>query len=127
MVPSSGLLNWWSDLINRTDLERKNENEPPVKPKMSGNIQMIFYMLQSGLVVALTCMVLESHEYIVKQLQHAFSLCAFVLLRVVQWFKHLYPFVTRPKQIIRVKHIKSKESMKFTCNNLLFPPDKVKF
>ncbi len=43
MVPSSGLLNWWSNLSNRTDLKKSREIERPVKPKMSGNIQIIFY------------------------------------------------------------------------------------
>ncbi len=64
MVSSSGLLKWWSDLINRTDLKFERQNVPPTKPKMSGNIQIIFYILLAGIVVALNCNVFELHEYI---------------------------------------------------------------
>lgn len=66
MVPSTGLLKWWSDLINRTDLKRHPEIDPPVKPNMSGNIQTIFYMLLGGMLIAQVSMILELHEFILR-------------------------------------------------------------
>ncbi len=84
MLPGSGLLNWWSDLINRTDLERNREIEPPVKPKMSRNIQTIFYILLAGFLIALTRMIFELHGIILRVLKTVFRLCVFALLWLVQ-------------------------------------------
>lgn len=63
------------------------ENMPPVKPTMSGNVQTIFYMLLVGLLVAKSCLVLELHGYIFKKLEAAVYFCGFGLVTIVQMCK----------------------------------------
>lgn len=83
MIATSGLLEWWSNFVNRTDLVRVIENEPPVKPTMSGNIQILFFMLSFGIAVGQIFLILELHEYILKLLY-----CVVIL--APQWvFKNL--------------------------------------
>ncbi len=89
MLSSTGLLKWWSDLINRTDLERNREYEPPIKPAISGNIQSIFYILLAGLGIGLACMVLEQHLYIYKVIKAAFCWCKFELLWIVHMSRNI--------------------------------------
>ncbi len=88
-VHGTGLFKCWSDLINRTDLERNRENEPPVKPTMSGNIQTIFYMLLGGICVALSSMAVELHGYILKVLNAAFCWFNLALWWIVQMSKNI--------------------------------------
>ncbi len=64
MFSSAGLLQWWSHFIIRTYLVRKRESEPPAKPTLSGNIQIIFFMLIYEMSIALVSMIVELHLYI---------------------------------------------------------------
>lgn len=77
LVSSSGLLGWWSDLINRTDLVMRRDTEPPVKPAMSGNIQVLFIILGIGMLTAQIAMIIELHECIFKLLC---AICHFIWL-----------------------------------------------
>ncbi len=86
LIHSSGLLEWWSDLINRTDLVRRRESEPPVKPKMSGNIQILFLILPAGMSVATGFMIFELHQYIIRVLNAAWFLLVIALRRIVDMF-----------------------------------------
>ncbi len=86
-ISGSGLLEWWSNLINRTDLVRRRDNKPPVKPTMSGNIQMIFILLAVGMSVAQILLIVELHECILRLLKCVFSMIKCVLLNVIQHLK----------------------------------------
>lgn len=59
MIQNTGLLEWWPKVINRSDLVINNENKPPTKPNMSGNIRVIFDFLGSGIAIGVSCMILE--------------------------------------------------------------------
>lgn len=86
LIPSSGLLDWWTDLINRTDLVRRIENEPPVKPTMYGNIQIIFLLLIGGMTIAQMSMIFELHGYIFEML---YWLCVSAPLSIMKQFQIL--------------------------------------
>ncbi len=68
-IPSSGLLEWWSNLINRTDLVRRKDTEPPVKPNMAGNIQTVFLILPVGIAIACIFLIIELHGLILRILK----------------------------------------------------------
>jgi hypothetical protein len=55
----SGLFEWWKNFVNRTDLGKVNNVEPPKPPNMKGNIQLIFILLLSGLLGALVFLIIE--------------------------------------------------------------------
>lgn len=78
-VSSSGLLEWWSDLINRTDLVIQSETEPPTRPAMSGNIQVLFIVLGFGMLVAQIAFVLELHGYVWKFISYMYYLLTLLL------------------------------------------------
>lgn len=44
-ILSVGILDWWPNLINRTDLKTQNVNVLSIKPNMSGHTQVFFYRL----------------------------------------------------------------------------------
>ncbi len=87
-ISSSGLLEWWSNLINRTDLVRRRENEPPVKPTMSGNIQIIFLFLAFGLTISQVFMIFELHGYIFRMFKASYNWCCGLVIFVVQKLKN---------------------------------------
>lgn len=59
-MSSSGLLDWWPSLINRTDLTiPPNLNTQPTKPSMTGNIQIVFMMWASALVISICWLIIE--------------------------------------------------------------------
>lgn len=58
-VMASGVLEWWPSFINKTGVYKLPGNVPPTKPSMSGNIQVIFVLLVSGLLVGIVGMVGE--------------------------------------------------------------------
>jgi hypothetical protein len=90
LVSNTGLLDFWSNLINRTDLVGRLENEPPKKPNMSGNIKVIFVFLVAGLLISLICMFLELHGSILRIICEAFKSCHLIVLCVIQKCKRIY-------------------------------------
>lgn len=88
LVHSSGLLGWWSNLINKTDLVIQQPNHSPTKPSMSGNIRVIFLLLGSGLLVAQGCMVLELHKCIKIILKYVWYLCKSTVKMLIHKLKY---------------------------------------
>lgn len=54
-----GLLEWWTNVINRTDLKKRKENASLKSPNMLGNIQVLFVILGVGLAVAILSVIVE--------------------------------------------------------------------
>jgi len=65
-IPTTGILEWWPKLINRSDLVLGSDNNNPTKPNMSGNILIIFVLLGSGLSVSIVCIASEACIYMVR-------------------------------------------------------------
>ncbi len=61
-ISSNGLLEWWPTFLNKTYNMFDKEILPPTKPNMSGNIQVIFIILGIGLLLAVTCMMIECRK-----------------------------------------------------------------
>ncbi len=59
LIQTSGILEWWSNLINRTDIIVTNENIPPSKPNMKGHLQVLFYGLSIGHSIAFVGWIFE--------------------------------------------------------------------
>ncbi len=89
-VHGSGLLEWWSDLINRTDLVRRSESKPPVKPTMFGNIQMIFFILPAGMSMATIFVLFELHQYIFRVSKATWYLIVTPLRQIIEIFKVIW-------------------------------------
>ncbi len=58
-ISASGIIEWWPNFINRTDLGKQIDVVPPVKPNMMGHTQVIFIILGIVLLIALSSLVLE--------------------------------------------------------------------
>ncbi len=86
-IHASGLLDWWSNLINRTDLVRNKENRPPPKPTMSGNIQIIFLLLAIGLSIAQILMIVELHGFVTRAGKAIYCWLCYSLQYLAQKFK----------------------------------------
>lgn len=84
LVHSSGLLGWWSNLINRTDLIIEQPNKSPIKPSMSGNIRVIFIFLGTGLLLAQGYLVLELHKYIKIFSKYMWHICKSTIKMLVR-------------------------------------------
>lgn len=68
-------MEWWPNLIKRTDLVNRNDIRFPRPPDMRGNIQLIFIMLGVGLATGMVCMVIELRKMIWKTLRNTFYFC----------------------------------------------------
>ncbi len=88
LVSSAALFQWWQGFINKTHLENANTCELPQKPNMAGNIQLIFILFGGGLILAFSCMILNSeiHFFIVK-----------FVIRVYSTFSKTFTFFKRCK------------------------------
>ncbi len=78
-IAASGVIEWWPNFINRTDLSREDDKLPPTKPNMKGHTQVIFIILGSGLSFSLSSMFLELSGSIVKYLKF---LCSFICILI---------------------------------------------
>lgn len=67
-ILQSGLVEWWPNFNNRTDFGRISEKKHPTKPNMTGQTQVIFILLGSGLLIAFVSLVGELNEMIFKSL-----------------------------------------------------------
>ncbi len=63
LVKTSGILEWWPKFIKRSDLNINQDIVFPETPKMSGNIQVIFIFLSSGLAVSIFIFIAELVPY----------------------------------------------------------------
>lgn len=85
-ISGSGLMESWSHLINRRDLLSRRESEPPVKPTMSGNVQIVFLLLPVQMSVPLILVILELNRYIVGLLRATW--CSFSLFWMLKKFEN---------------------------------------
>lgn len=78
-ISATGVVEWWPNFINRTDLQKSNEKSPPTKPNMRGHTQVIFILLGIGLLIAFTSFIGELGVILYKGIRKVFkffrSLC----------------------------------------------------
>lgn len=96
-------MEWWANFINRTDLVRLREVEPPLKPKMSGNIQIVFLMLPSGMSIALIFMIFELHRYVLKILKTFYSAVVKLFLKFMSVVENFPKIWTRKMGKLKIK------------------------
>jgi hypothetical protein len=85
-MSSSGLLQWWPDFINRTDLNIQSILDPePTKPNMSGNILVVFVLFGVGIVISCCCLVLEVRKGIVLIVKVYFFSGFTLIMRICRW------------------------------------------
>ncbi len=80
-VLASGLVDWWPNFINRTDLRRTSEKMPPKKPNMNGHTQVIFIILGSGLLIAISSLIGELSGKLFKYIKLIYGFCRKQILK----------------------------------------------
>jgi len=85
-IYSSGLVEWWPTFINETYLRVKNDPVPLAKPNMKGHTQVIFYILCSGLSVALCSIIVELSGKMFKFLKRMYL---YLRLKLIKCFTYL--------------------------------------
>lgn len=70
-IQTSGNWEWWNTIVeNRYLFQSKEKNALPlVKPTMAGNILIIFAALLTGMVISLTCFLMEAWRKLLKSLR----------------------------------------------------------
>ncbi len=97
MIKESGILEWWPDFINRTDLKIGNDIVLPTSPNMFGNIQVVFFFLGGGLAISIACVGIELLETIFNFIKFYLKWC---LLKCNLIISIIWPIMNRIRNII---------------------------
>ncbi len=95
-IQSSGPSTWWPKCINRTDTMVSDEVEPPNKPNMKGNTQMIFILLFCGFSLGSNFMTIEIRKTVWSYLKIVVFFCYYRATTVLSYF--LYKCKLFPKR-----------------------------